>query len=160
MRSSWIPNSIPNDLLEVTIFKDFDKVEVHVESKDVQVKKITTGLFKIQQQKRQSSNFSCQGRFQMFGPSELDFPEGTRIFINDILCAYYGVLWNICKKLKGMGKLNVIFVSNGTVKVKMFKNDPVSITHAADLKKMFPGIDINNLQFVCREQFSELIFFI
>ena len=52
-------------------------------------------------------------------PTELDFPEGTRIFINESLCAYYRRLWNKCKKLNCMGKLNVFFVSNGTIKVKI-----------------------------------------
>ena len=32
-------------------------------------------------------------------PTELDFPEGMRIFINKSLCAYYYSLWK-CKKLK------------------------------------------------------------
>ena len=32
-------------------------------------------------------------------PNNLDFPEGTRLFINDTLCPYYGVLWNKHKKL-------------------------------------------------------------
>ena len=32
-------------------------------------------------------------------PSYLDFPEGTRLFINGTLCSYYRVLWNKNKKL-------------------------------------------------------------
>ena len=32
-------------------------------------------------------------------PNDLDFPEGTRLFINDTLCPYYRVLWNKYKKL-------------------------------------------------------------
>ena len=44
-----------------------------------------------------------------------------------------------------MGKLNVFFPSNGTIKVKILENDPVKlIACAADLKKMFPDININN----------------
>ena len=51
-----------------------------------------------------------------------------------------------------MGKLHVFFVSNGTIKVKMLENDRAKpITHAADLKKMFPDIDMDNLWFVCGE---------
>ena len=53
------------------------------------------------------------------------------------------------KKLKGMSKLLVLFISNGTIKVKILENDRAkSITHAADLKKMFPDIDVDNLLFV------------
>ena len=69
-------------------------------------------------------------------PSELDFPEGKRIFINESLCAYYRGLWNKCKKLKRMGKLRVFFVSNGTIKVKILENDRAKpITHAADFSR-------------------------
>ena len=79
-------------------------------------------------------------------PTELDFPEGTRIFINESLCAYSRGLWNKCKKLKGMVKLHVFFVSNGLIKVKILENDRTKpITHAVDLKKMFPDMDIHNL---------------
>ena len=51
-----------------------------------------------------------------------------------------------------MGKLNVFFVSNGTIKFKILKNDPMKlVAHATELKKMFPDIYIDNFSFVCRE---------
>ena len=55
--------------------------------------------------------------------TDLDFPGGTRIFIIESLCAYYRGLWNKCKKLKGMGKLHVFFVSNSTIKAKILENN-------------------------------------
>ena len=62
------------------------------------------------------------------------------------LCDYYRGLWHECEKLKGMGKLHVFFVSNGTIKVKILENNRAKpITHAADLKKIFPDIDVDNL---------------
>ena len=51
------------------------------------------------------------------------------------LCVYYCGLWNKCKKLKVMGKLNVFFVSNGIIKVKILENDPAKPV-AADLKSL------------------------
>ena len=40
------------------------------------------------------------------------------------------------KKLKGMSKLLVLFVSNGTIKVKILENDRAkSITHAEDVSR-------------------------
>ena len=78
-------------------------------------------------------------------PTELEFPEGTRVFINESLCVYYRGLWNRYIKLKDTGKSNVSFVSNGTIKVKILKNDRAKpITHEADLQKMFPDIDVDN----------------
>ena len=45
-----------------------------------------------------------------------------------------------------MGKLRVFFVSNGTIKINILENDRVKpVTHAADLKQIFPDIDIDNL---------------
>ena len=45
-----------------------------------------------------------------------------------------------------MGKLHVFFVSNGTIKVKVLENNRAKpITHAADLKKIFSDIDVDNL---------------
>ena len=76
----------------------------------------------------------------------LDFPERTRIFRNGSVCAYYHDLQNKCKKLNSIGKLNVFFVSNGKIKVKILENDPVKpVTNAAHLKKMFPDVSIDNL---------------
>ena len=40
------------------------------------------------------------------------------------------------KKLKGMSKLLVLFISNGTIKVKILENDRAkSITHAEDVSR-------------------------
>ena len=36
-------------------------------------------------------------------PTDSDFPEGTRMFINDKLCPYYRVLWN---KYKNYGSIS------------------------------------------------------
>ena len=46
-----------------------------------------------------------------------------------------------------MGKLNVSFGSNYTIKIKMLENYPVKpVTNQADLK-MFPDINVDKLQF-------------
>ena len=45
-----------------------------------------------------------------------------------------------------MGKLNVFFVSNGTIKVQILENDPIKpATHATNLKKIFPDMDNDHL---------------
>ena len=47
-----------------------------------------------------------------------------------------------------MGKLNLFFVSNGTIKVKILENVQSNpLLTQLILKKMFPDIDIDNLQF-------------
>lgn len=45
-----------------------------------------------------------------------------------------------------MSKLSVLFVSNGTINIKILENGSFKlITHAADFKKTFPDIDIDSL---------------
>ena len=145
-----IPTSITNDSLEANITKVFDKLGVHVEGKDIQachrLKNNDRVIIKLSNRKDSLQVLRVKKDLKSLDPTELDFPEGTRIFINESLCAYYRGLWNKCKKLKGMDKLHVFFVSNGTIKVKILENDRASpIAHAPDLKKMFPDIDIDIL---------------
>ena len=145
-----IPTSIPNDSLEANITKVFDKLGVHVEGKDIQayhcLKDNGRVIIKLFNRKDSLQVLRVKKDLRSLDLTELDFPEGTRIFINESLCTYYRGLWNKCKKLKGIDKLHVFFVSNGTIKVKILENDRAKpITHAADLKKMFPDIDIDNL---------------
>ena len=144
-----IPTSIPNDLLEANVSKVFGNLGVHVEGKDIRachrLKDDGKAIVKFSNMKDSLQILRVKKDFKSLDPTKLDFPEGTKIFINESLCVYYRGLWNKCKKLKGMGKLHVFFVSNGTIKVKILENDRAKpITHAADLK-MFPDIDIDNL---------------
>ena len=130
-----IPTSIPDDSLETNVSKVFDKLGVHVEAKDIQACHHLKDSLQVLRVKKDLKSLD---------PTELDFPEGTRIFINEILCGYYRGFWNKCKKLKGMGKLHVFLVSNGTIKVRILENDRAKpITHATDLK--CPDIDVDNL---------------
>ena len=130
--------------------KVFDKIGVHVDGKDIQachhLKDNDRVIVKFSNRKDSLQILGVKKDRKPLDPTELDFPEGTKIFINASLCAYYSGIWNKCKKLKGMGKLYVFFVSNGTIRVKILENDRVKpITHAANLKKMFLDIDIDNL---------------
>ena len=44
--------------------------------------------------------------------TDLDFPEGTQLFINSTLCPYYRVLWNKYKKLWINKKKNIFCIKN------------------------------------------------
>ena len=141
--------SIPNDLLEANVSKVLGKLGGHVEEKDIQachcLKDNDRVIVKFSNRKGSLQVLRVKKDLISLDPTELDFPQGTKIFVNESLCAYYCGLWNKCKKFKGMGKLHVFFLSNGIIKVKILENDRAkSITHAADLK-MFPDIDIEKL---------------
>ena len=68
-------------------------------------------------------------------PSELDLPNGTKLYINESLCPYYRGLWNQCKKLWNKQGIFSFFTVNGSVR----ENGPYNIiTHIDDLKDIFP----------------------
>ena len=61
------------------------------------------------------------------------------------LTKYYKTLWSKIKRLHAMKQIHSYYVSNGTVKVKLEENSqPISITHASDFDKHFPGIDLSH----------------
>ena len=104
-----------------------DKIGVHVEGKDIQechhLKDNDRVIIKFSDRKDSLQVLRVKKDLKSLDLTVLDFPEGTRIFINASLSVYYRGLWNKCRKLKGMGKLHIFLVSNGTIKVKILEND-------------------------------------
>ena len=75
-------------------------------------------------------------------PSELDLPNGTKLYINESLCPYYRGLWNQCKKLWNKQGIFSFFTVNGSIRIKIRENGPYNIiTHIDDLKDIFPDED-------------------
>ena len=75
-------------------------------------------------------------------PSELDLPNGTKLFINESLCPYFSGLWNQCKKLWNKQGIFSFFTVNGSIRIKTRENGPYNIImHIDDLKGIFPGKD-------------------
>ena len=123
-----IPTAIPNDLLEANVSKAFDKFGVHVKGKDIQachrLEDNDRAIVKFSIRKDSLQILCVKKDLKSLDPAKLDLPEG----------------------MKGMGKLHVFFASNGTIKVKILEDDGAKpFTYAADLKKMFPDINIDNL---------------
>ena len=69
------------------------------------ISKITTGLLINLNSNKKESLYILHVKkdLKFLDPTELDSPEGTRMFKNESLCAYYRRLWNKCKKLKWYG---------------------------------------------------------
>ena len=88
-----ISTSIPNDSLEPNVFKIFDKLGVYVHVKDIQVchdlKDNERVNLKFSNRKDNLQILCVKKDLKSLDPTESDFPEGTRIFINRSLCAYY-----------------------------------------------------------------------
>ena len=63
----------------------------------------------------------------------------TLVYINDSLCFYYKKLWFKYKKLWTYKSIFGYWVSNDSIKVRVFEHSPVKIiSHIVHLEKLFP----------------------
>ena len=75
-----------------------------------------------------------------------NFPDGTKIFVNESLCPYYKGLRSKCKAIKNKNELHQFYTISGIIKVKLVEHGPVkSVTHISDLEELFPDINIDDL---------------
>ena len=88
-----IPTSIPNDLLKANVSKVFDKLGVYVEGKDIQAYHCLKGnnrsIVNFSNRKDSLQVLCVKKDLKSLDVTELDFLEGTRVFINESLCACY-----------------------------------------------------------------------
>ena len=76
--------------------------------------------------------------------TDLDYPENTKIFINESLCTYYRAILNKCKKLRAIQKIHQFYTINGFIRVKSEESGRSKvISHMANLKELF--VDLGNL---------------
>ena len=139
-----IPNSVGNSVLEETVRDVFKKIGVEIDERDVQachrLKEKERTIVKFVNRKDCLQILRVKKDLKSLDPTELDFPENTKIFINESLCPYYRGIWNKCKKLRAIQKIHQFYTISGleTVPSRI-------ITHIVDLKELFPDIDIENL---------------
>ena len=75
---------------------------------------------------------------------DLRFAAGTKIFVNESLCAYYKTLWSKCKKLLRAKRIASFYTIYGVIRIKVReKSIPINITHHVDLVEHFPDFDFN-----------------
>ena len=78
--------------------------------------------------------------------SNLDLPEGTKLFIKESLCPYYKGIWAICKKLWNRKQIHSFFTANDIIKFRFEEHGSVNVvTHLQDLKDLFSVIDFDVL---------------
>ena len=76
----------------------------------------------------------------------VNFPEETKIFINESLCPYYRGLWNKCKKLRDKQKVYQYYTINELICLRSEESGQAkTITHMGDLQNLFPDTDIDSL---------------
>ena len=145
-----IPNSVGNSVLEETVRGVFKKIGVEIDERDVQachrLKEKERTIVKFVNRKDCLQILRVKKDLKSLEPTELDFPENTKIFINESLCPYYRGIWNKCKKLRAIQKIHQFYTISGLIRVKLEETGPSRIiTHMVDLKELFPDIDIENL---------------
>ena len=63
-------------------------------------------------------------------PESLNLPDGVKICINKSLCPYYKKLWTKLRKLWDTKRILSFWVSNGSIRITLIKENVSIITHA------------------------------
>ena len=142
-----IPNSVGNSVLEEPVRDVFKKIGAEIEERDVQachrLKEKERTIVKFVNRKDCLRILRVKKDLKSLDPTELDFPENTKIFINKSLCTYCRAIVNKCKKLRAIQKLHQFYTISGLVRLKLEESGTSRIiTNMVDLKKLFPDIDI------------------
>ena len=136
-----IPNSIVNSDLEKTVCKVFieaDICEEKIKSCHCLNIKSDRAIVKFSWRKDCEQVMRVKNDLKVLNPTDLDFPGGARLFINDSFCPYYRGLWNECKKLWINKKIFSFFAVDGTCRLKLEQDGPYnSLTYVDDLKSLF-----------------------
>ena len=145
-----IPNSIDNSVLEETVRGVFKKIGVEIDEQNVQachcLKEKDRTIVKFANRKDCLQILRMKKELKSLDPTDLNFFENTKTFINESLCPYYRGIWNKCKKLMAIQKIHQFYTISGLIRVELEETGPSKIiTHMVDLKELFPDIDIENL---------------
>ena len=145
-----IPNSVGNSVLDETVRGVFKKIGVEIDERNVQachrLKEKERTTFKFVNRKDCLQIRRVKKDLKSLDATEFDFPENTKIFINESLCPYYRGIWNKCKKLRVIQKIHQFYTISGLIRVKLEETGPSRIiSHMVDLKELFPDMDIENL---------------
>ena len=143
-----IPKTVESKDLEHTIHKVFNSIGFDIEEDRIKAcQRLTKSdhtIVKFSRRKDCQHLMRIKKGLKDLNPTNLSFPEGTKIYVNDSLCPYYRGLWNECKKLWNNKKIYSYFTVNGTVRIKQVENGPYkSITHINDLRALFPEEQIS-----------------
>ena len=140
LRIVAIPFSIHIGVLEETVRSVIKKIGVKIEKRDVQAcqKEKERTIVNFVNKKDCLQVLRVKKELKFLDSTELDFPESTKIFINEILCPYYRSIRNKCKKLRAIQKIYYFYTISGLIRVKLEKTGPLKIiTGMVDLKESF-----------------------
>ena len=145
-----IPTSILQQNLEENVCQIFEAIDISVDKNDIddchRLRDKERTIVKFLRRKDCKRVLRCKKDLQNVNMSNLDVPDGTKLFINESLCPYCKVLWVIWKKLWNRKRIHSFFTANGMRKFRFEEHALVNVvTHQQDLKGLFPDVDINAL---------------
>ena len=99
-----IPKSVDSKDLEHTVCKVFNSIGFDIEEDRIEachrLTKSDRTILKFFRGKDCQHLMRIKKGLKDLNPTNLSFPEGTKIYVNNSLCPYYLGLWNECKKLE------------------------------------------------------------
>ena len=132
-----IPKTVESKDLEHTMCKVLNSIGFDIEEDRIEACRWLTKSDHAIVKFSQGKDLCIKKGLKGLNPTNLGFPQGTKIYLNDSLCPYYRGLWNECKKLWN-NKIYSYLTVNGTVRIKQAENGPnKSITHINNLRALF-----------------------
>ena len=132
-----IPKTVESKDLEHTMCKVLNSIGFDIEEDRIEACRWLTKSDHAIVKFSQGKDLCIKKGLKGLNPTNLGFPQGTKIYLNDSLCPYYRGLWNECKKLWN-NKIYSYLTVNGTVRIKQVENGAnKSITHINNLRALF-----------------------
>ena len=106
------PNSVDNRVLEEMLCGVFKKTGVEIVKQNVQachyLKEIQITIVKFVNRTDCLQILRIKKELKSLDPTMLEFPDMTKIFVNESLCPYYRGIWNKSQKLMAIQKIPVL----------------------------------------------------
>ena len=123
-----IPTSIPQQSLEEKVCQIFGAIGISVNKNDIdnchRLRDKERTIVKFLRRKDWKQVLRCKRDLRSINMSNLDLPEGTKLFINESLYPYYKGLWVICKKLWNRKPIHSFFTANCIIKFCFEEHGP------------------------------------
>ena len=129
-----IPTSVPQQNLKEKVYQILETRDELVDKNDIdnchRLRYKERTIVKFFQPKDYKQVLQCKQDLWSVNMSNLDLPEGTKLFIKESLCTYYKGIWAICKKLWNRKQIHSFFTANDIIKFRFEEHGSVNVvTH-------------------------------
>ena len=115
--------SVRDNVLEQKVCDVFQEIGVDICDRDIQachrLKDKDRTIVKFTNRKDCLRILTVKRQLKGLDPAAVDLPDGTKIFVNEILCPYYWKMWNKCKKLRDKQKVHQYYTINGLIRLRI-----------------------------------------